>query len=170
MSLVEDVTDIRKVEKLLKESEEKLWSVLNATQESIYMFDRAGKITMSNSIGFERLKNIAENELIGHHFSEFMTQLIAVRRQEKLDKVFRSGKPLEYEDERDGRMYHHNYFPVFKGDKVSFVVTYSTDITERKRAEVNLKESEDRFRTIAESLPVLISIYRIRRLNFFFCK
>lgn len=163
-----DITERKKAEEALKESEEKLWSVLNATQESIYMFDQAGKITMSNSIGFERLKNIAENELIGHHFSEFMTQLIAVRKQEKLDKVFRSGKPLEYEDEREGRMYHHNYFPVFKGDKVSFVVTYSTDITDRKRDEAKLKESEDRFRTIAESLPVLISIYRIADSTFSF--
>jgi PAS domain S-box-containing protein len=37
MSVVEDVTEIRKFEKLLKESQEMLLSVLNATQESIYV-------------------------------------------------------------------------------------------------------------------------------------
>lgn len=151
-----------KSEVILKESEEKLWSVLNATQESIYMFDRNGIITMSNSTGAQRLKKNTENELIGHHFSEFMSESTARLRQVKLDEVFSSGKPLEFEDDREDRLYSHNFFPVFKDDKVASIVTYSTDITERKRAEANLKESEDRFRTIAESLPVLISIFNIK--------
>jgi PAS domain S-box-containing protein len=168
MSLVEDVTEVRKVEKLLKESEEKLWSVLNATQESIYMFDRNGIITMFNSTGMERLKVTSEDKLIGHHFSEFMPPSIAERRQEKLEEVFNSGMPIEFEDERDGRMFNHNYFPVFKDGEVSSIVTYSTEITERKKAEDNLRESEDRFRTIAESLPVLISIYNIKDKVFSF--
>jgi PAS domain S-box-containing protein len=161
MSLIEDVTEIRKVEKLLKESEEKLWSVLNASQESVYVFDREGRFAMANSTGLKRLKKTAETELLGHHFSEFMPPLIARNRQKKLDEILSSGKPLEFEDERDGRMFNHNFFPIFKEDKVSSIVTYSTDITERKNAERILKESEDRFRTIAESLTVTISIIRI---------
>ena len=168
MSLVEDVTEVRRVEKLLKESEEKLWSVLNATQESIYMFDRNGIITMSNTIGMDRMNITAEDKLIGHHFSEFMSPVTAGKSQAKLDEVFSTGKPMEFEDERGDRLYNHNFFPVFKDDKVSYVVTYSTDITNRKIAEANLKESEDRFRTIAESLPVLIAIYDIEESNFSF--
>lgn len=153
-----DITKRKKAEESLKFSEEKLWTVLNATQESVYMFDRDGRITMANSTGLKRLNNISENELIGHHLSEFISPDIAESRQSKLNEVFSSGKPSEYEDERSGRTYHHNYFPVFKDNKVSYVVTYSTDITEQKQAEDKLRESEDRFRTIAESLPVMISI------------
>jgi PAS domain S-box-containing protein len=168
MSLVEDVTEIRVVEKLLKESEEKLWSVLNATQESIYMFDSEGRMRMSNSTGLTRINKQNESEVLGHHFSEFVPPQIAISRQEKLDEVFKTGKPLEFEDERNNRMYSHNFFPVNKDGKVSFVVTFSTDITKRKTAEANLKESEDRLRTIAESLPVLISIFNIRNSTFSF--
>jgi PAS domain S-box-containing protein len=168
VSFAIDITERKQAELALKESEEKLWSVLNATQESIYMFDRDGIITMSNSTGMERLDIISENKLIGHHFSEFLSPLIAMKRKAKLEEVFNSGKPLEFEDDRDGRMYNHNYFPVYKDDKVTYVVTYSTDITARKKAEANLKESEDRFRTIAESLPVLIAIYSLADSNFSF--
>jgi PAS domain S-box-containing protein len=161
MSLVEDVTDTRKVERLLKESEEKLWSVLNASQESIFMFDRSGVITMSNSTGMERMKIKSEKELIGHHLSEFLPVTTAEARSKNLQQVFVTGQPLEFEDVQEARMFSHNYFPVFKDGEVSYVVSYSADITERKRAEDNLRESEDRFRTIAESLPVLIAIYNI---------
>jgi PAS domain S-box-containing protein len=158
----------RSIEEALAESEEKLWSVLNATQESVYMFDRSGKFILANSTGLKRLKMKSDTELLGHHFSEFMSSETAVKRQKKLDTVINTGKPLEFEDEREGRMYNHSFFPIFKDDKVSSVVTYSTDITERKRYEDNLRESEDRFRTIAESLPGLISIYSIRDSTFSF--
>ena len=47
-------------------------------------------------------------------------------------------------------------------------MTYSRDITNRKKAEANLRESEDRFRTIAESLPALISINAVSDLAFLF--
>jgi PAS domain S-box-containing protein len=161
MAIGIDITERKKAEEDLKELEDKLWSVLNATQESIYMFDPEGKITMSNTTGLERLIATSGNEIVGHHFSEFMAPEIAEKRQAKLDKVFNYGKPLDFEDERDGKVYHHNFSPVFKNGKVSFVVSYSADITNRKRAEDKLKESEDRFRTIAESLPILISINRI---------
>jgi PAS domain S-box-containing protein len=143
MSLVDDVTEIRKVEKLLKESEDKLWSVLNATQESIYMFDKEGRFTMANSTGLNRLNNITEQELIGRHFSEFMPPAQARQRQAKLDKVFKTGEPLEFEDVRNGVMFHHNFFPLFNENEVSHVVTYSTDITSRKLAEKDLQSTKD---------------------------
>ncbi len=155
-----DITQRKITEEALKESEEKLWSVLNATKESIYMYDQNGIITMSNTTGLERMNETAENELIGHHYSEFMDRDSAELRKLKLEEVFSTGEPLDYEEERSGRVFHHNYFPVFQHNKVSFVVTYSSDITENKKFEANLKESEDRFRTITEAMPALVLIIR----------
>jgi PAS domain S-box-containing protein len=156
-----DVTEKRIAEEGLKENQSKLRTVLNATRESIYMFDHQGIICMSNSTGIERLKRSNEHEVVGHNFSEFMLPEVAMSRQRKLDEVFANGKALEYEDERDCNIYHHSYVPVFKDNEVSHVVTYSRDVTESKRAESKIMESEDRFRTIAESLTVMISIVRI---------
>jgi PAS domain S-box-containing protein len=156
-----DITKRKKAEEALKETEEKLWSVLNATQESIYMFDRDGIVKMANATGLKRFKNIASGNFLGKHFSEFLTPSTARLRKEKMDEVFKTGKPVVYEDERDGRFFNHNFFPVFKDTEVSSIVSYSTDITIRKKAEETLKESEDRLRTIAESLTVMISITRI---------
>jgi len=154
-------TEKKKAEEALKENQNKLRSVLDATLESIYMLDSEGLICMSNSTGIERLKMSDENEVVGNRFSEFMLPELARARQKKLDEVFTYGKALEFEDEQECNIYHHRYFPVFKDNKVVNAVTYSTDITDRKRAESKLMESEDRFRTIAESLTVMISIVRI---------
>jgi PAS domain S-box-containing protein len=156
-----DITKRRLAEENLKESERKLKSVLNATLESIYMFDTKGKICMANTTGIVRLKRNSESEVIGHHFSEFMTPEITISRQKMHQEVICTAKPLEFDDERDHRTYHHNFSPVLIDDKVQFVVTYSTDITESKNSELKLKQSEDRLRSIAESLTVMISITRV---------
>jgi PAS domain S-box-containing protein len=156
-----DISKRKKAEGALKESERKLRSVLDATQESIYMFDKEGMIVMSNATGIRRLKRKEENEVVVHHISEFMAPEIARKRLLKINEVFKSEIPLTYEDERESSAYQHNLFPVFKDDEVLYVVTYSTDITEQKRAEISLKQSEDRFRTIAESLTVIVSITKI---------
>jgi PAS domain S-box-containing protein len=157
-----DITERRLAEENLKESEKKLKSVLNATLESIYMFDTKGYICMTNITGMNRLKKNSESEVIGHHYSEFMTPEIAESRHKMHQKVISLAKPLEFEDERDHRTYHHSFSPVLIDDKVQFVVTYSTDITERKNSELKLKQSEDRLRSIAESLTVMISITRMK--------
>lgn len=157
-----DITQKKKAEEALLESEHKLRSVLDATKESIYMFDNQGILCMANSTGLSRLKQKSENDIIGHHLSDFLNPKLTKQRQEMLYKVFRTGTPLEFEDEWNYRIYHHNFFPVFKDDRVLFVVSYSTDITRRKFAESALLESENRFRTIAESLPVMISIVRMK--------
>jgi PAS domain S-box-containing protein len=162
-----DITIRKRAEEALIESEHKLWSVLNATQESIYMFDKNGIILMANATGLRRIKKTAE-QFIGHHFSEFLPPGVATLRQLKLDEVINTGKQVKFEDERDGKIYAHNFFPVFKNNKVASIVTYSRDITIRKKAESNLRESEDRFRTIAESLPVLIAITAVSDLGFMF--
>ena len=156
-----NITDLKKADDNLKANEMKLWSVLDATLESVYMFDRNGIICMSNSTGIERLNCKSENEVVGHYFSEFMSPGIAKLRQEKMDEVFARGIPLEFIDEQECRTYHHNFFPVFKDNIVEYVVTYTSDITDRRKSEAKLIESEDRFRTIAESLPVMITIIRI---------
>ncbi len=168
MAIGIDITKRKKAEEALKESERKLRSVLDATKESIYMFDSEGHITMSNATGLNRLNVNSEYELFGHHFSEFMPVSVAKARQEKLDEVINTGNTLEFTDERAGRIYLHNFFPVFNNEKVTSVVSYSTDITDRKKSEDNLKASEERFRTIAESLPVLICIYNIKDSAFSF--
>jgi PAS domain S-box-containing protein len=153
-----DITKRKKAEEALLESEEKLWSVLNAAKESIYMFDRAGKFTVTNATGLRRMDKSNEQELIGHPFSEFMSEELARQRQAKLDSVFRIGKPLEFEDERGEFMFHHNFYPVYKDNEVINVVTYSADITDRKKAEKELQNTKNYLESLINyaNAPIIV--------------
>jgi two-component system, chemotaxis family, sensor kinase Cph1 len=119
------------------ENEEMMRAILDATQESIYLFDRQGRFQMANRIGQNRL-NLTEIEILDHHFSEFMTPELASARQEHLDHVITSGQPERFEDIRNGIYFEHHFYPCFKDDQVSYVATYSRDVTEMRIKEKQL--------------------------------
>ena len=64
---------------------------------------------------------------------------------------------------RDGTPVPVEYssFPMLEGGKIAGVVVTVVDITERKRAEERLRESEQLFRSIFENAPVGISLYTV---------
>jgi PAS domain S-box-containing protein len=153
-----DITERKKIEETLKETEEKLWSVLNAANESIYLFDREGRFTISNATGLKRMGKTSEKEVIGHHFSEFMPAELAMKRQARLEEVFLTGKPLGFEDERGEFIFANNFYPVFKETEVSNVVTYSIDITERKKAEKELQRTKNYLESLINyaNAPIIV--------------
>jgi PAS domain S-box-containing protein len=76
-----------------------------------------------------------------------------------VDTIKRTGKPYSYEyspsegkEPSEGRHKVSGY-PVFDQDgKVAQVISYSLDITSQRRAEVDLRESEERFRSLMDHL------------------
>jgi PAS domain S-box-containing protein len=147
MSLIENITERRMAEEALLRSKEDIRTILDATQESMYVFDREGKIITANVTAATRLK-CTQNEIIGHHFSEFLPGEIAAIRQSYLNSVFYTGKPVRFEDNRDNYFFENNFFPVLQDDKVTAVVSFSRDITERRKAEEALKKSEAELREL----------------------
>ena len=140
------------------ERKESMRAILNAITDTIGLLDCDGNILMVNEVGAER-HGKRPDELVGLCLYDILPPDLAASRRRQCEKVLRSGKPLHFEDERDGRILDNSLYPVYnKEGKVVAIAVYARDITDRKRAEEALLRSEEEFRGLVEHSP--IGIYR----------
>ena len=151
-SLIHDVTDRRKAEKELEISKDNLRAILDATKESIYLFDKQGMIVDANITAAYRLKRDL-TELKGRNILTFFDANILASRMSHLDEAFDSGNTVQFEDRRDEFIFEHNFFPVFNNGKVENVVSFSRDVTQSRKLEDSLKESEKKYRELVKYAP-----------------
>jgi PAS domain S-box-containing protein len=136
-----------KFEQSVKELDknEALRALLNATIESAVLINIEGKILAINQVGAQRLGKSAD-ELIGVSVDDYFPPDVAKFRKTIRDKIVRSGKPVRFQDEREGRVLDNSVYPVFDIDnKIIGIAVYGMDITERKRVEEALHKSEERY-------------------------
>lgn len=134
-----DVTEKRRAQDALRESEANVRAILDAAKESIYLFDAQGIIVVVNATAAARLGHPVA-AVVGHHFSEFVPPELATSRWALLRQVLTSGQPIRFEDERNGIIFDHHAFPVFAGDQVIRIAVFSRDITERTKRETELRK------------------------------
>ncbi len=151
---LQDITERKKVEKAVAESEETLRSFFDAISEPLLLTDPRGTILMANETMARRLgKNV--NELIGLCQYDFFPPDVAQNRKKYYDRVFLTGEPVHFEDQRDNRTFEISAYPVFDEQRaVSKISIYVRDITERKRMEEDLRQTEKKFRDLAEKSVV----------------
>jgi PAS domain S-box-containing protein len=125
---------------------------------AIYMIDPDGIITSWNA-GAKRFKGYEEKEILGQHFSRFYTEedRSAGLPQRALDTAIREGR---FEGEgwrvrKDGTHFwcHVVIDPIRDpaGNLLGFA-KITRDLTDRKMAEETLKQSEQQFRLLVQSV------------------
>ncbi len=153
-----DITERKGAEKVLRESESRLQALSDASFEAIFFSDKGVCIDQNKTA--ERIFGYSDSEAVGRHGTEW----IVPEDRELVRQHMMSGyeKPYQvtalrkdgttFPAEIQGRMYRYQDRPVR--------VTALRDITERKKAEQALRESEERFRRLFEEAPVAIQGYR----------
>jgi PAS domain S-box-containing protein len=154
-------------EAALRESEARTSLLLKSTAEGIYGVDMKGVCTFVNPAAMRILGYEKEGDLIGKCIHALIHHSYADGRPHPEEEctVRRStleGKPAHADDEvhwrADGSSFPVEYWshPMYRnGELVGAVVTF-VDITERKRAEQALRETEFRLRTVVKAAPVVV--------------
>jgi PAS domain S-box-containing protein len=146
-----DITERKRTEDALRVSEANLRGILDASLESIWLFSADGCVLLANPTALARMGKSKE-DIIGKRINEILQPELAKTRLEKLRKVAESGWPLEFNDERSGLKFLHNFYPVLDAEgRVVSVVSFSRDITESKLAEEKLHENERLLQDIIDS-------------------
>ncbi|WNZ28409.1 MAG: PAS domain S-box protein [Candidatus Bathyarchaeota archaeon] len=154
----------RKVEEALRQSEEKYRTIVELSPDGIVSVNAYGIITSVNQAVLDRT-GFSKEDFLGKHF----TQLAALQKEpppnytELIDSFLNGKFPDNFDfnytckdgtqrssDARIGLLKQ-------KGELVGLQVIFR-DITEQKQMEQKTKESEEKFRTLAEQSPNMIFI------------
>jgi PAS domain S-box-containing protein len=173
LSSGEDITDRNKAEEKLKESEERYRLLYQNINEVIWTYDMNLKCTFMspsiyNFLGYtvEESLGMSIQELVTSKSFEILTKGISeVLQREMLEdkELTRIGtEELEY-IHKDGHIVFGELNAVFirdsNGKAIGFLGSVR-DISERKKAELMLKESEEKFRVISEQNLMAIVIFQ----------
>ena len=125
----------------LRESQEMFQSLVNSTEDSIYLVDAECNYLFVNKRHLKRL-GMADNSLNGRNYADFHTpEEMAVFRK-RVDRVISTRESAQYEHQslRDSRYFIQTFSPVMDTDgRISAVTVVSKNISERRQMEDDLR-------------------------------
>jgi PAS domain S-box-containing protein len=149
VSVVRDITERKKAEETLRESEQRFRDVIENTLEWVWEVDASGKYVYSSPV-CEKILGYKPQELLEKHFYD----LFVPEEQEQLKKIafeaFANKQPfrefINLNIHRDGKLVWMSTSGVPILDKKGNLLGYrgvDMDITQRKQAEERLKKTRD---------------------------
>jgi PAS domain S-box-containing protein len=173
---IEDVTDRKeRADANLREIEERFRSMADTAPVMIWVSDPHKLYTFFNKVWLELTGRTLDQER-GYGWTESVHPHDLDRCLEIYASSFDARRTfqMEYRLRRaDGeyRWLLNNGVPRFEpGDVFAGYIGSCVDITELKRAEAALRESEERFRSMADTAPVMIWVSDLHKLCTFFNK
>ena len=157
-----DVTERRQAEQELRENEEKYRALIENAADAIFVHGMDARIHDVNQQACDSLGYTRE-ELLNMSISDFVPDFSVERFAEKVSKI-KPGEALTAEDfqrRKDGTIYPTEVrlrVIEIRGTKIAIAIV--RDVTERKKAEQDLRDSEERFRNLIEGSLQGILIHR----------
>ena len=141
VAVFDDITERKRAEAAIRESNETLNVLLDAVPEAILLLDIERKVLAANKTYAQRMGK-GRDELIGANIFDLLPPEIVAQRKPYADEVIRTGQAGRFEDRRDGRSFDNAIHPIFDADgKVARLAILSLDITERRRDEEEYRVS-----------------------------
>lgn len=167
LALYHDISEQKSAQDALRKSEEKYRDLVENIDNVIYATDGQGVITYV-SPAVTSLLGYQPEEVIGCHFSDFIQSSDVPALTQNFEKILSgqiSGEEYLIQTKSGHtRWMHTSSRPIIIDEKVIGIQGVLSDITERKKAEAALIESEDKFRTLADQSPNMVFINKGGRI------
>lgn len=165
--MAQDITEQKQANVELKESREKLRSILQNTSDQIMTLDLEGIITYVN-----KTYDLNKKQILGKSIISLLPEKSSRKFTSKLKKVLQTGKKqrvqIKYYSKKGEVMFYEILIdPIKTLDQITGFVIINRDITEAKFAEKALKESEQKFKQITDNS--LVGIYIIHNNEVLYC-
>ena len=146
LCLVEEITSRKQAEAALRASDADMRGIFDAVRESIWLFDREGVALAANRTALERWGRPADQTIGRNLIAQLPPELFAARKA-RLQEAAVAGHPIQFEDVRAGIHFEHTFCPVANPDGlIDRIAVFSRDVTEQRRREVAVAQSEERLR------------------------
>ncbi|MBL7858862.1 MAG: PAS domain S-box protein [Cyclobacteriaceae bacterium] len=145
-----DITEQKRSEQKLKSSEAHLQALLNSVDDIVIEANRHGVYTNVWTKKDHMLFVQPRQEYIGASIYEVLKEPLLSQYLEAIDRVYKTEQSQHIEYPVGDDQWRSSKISFIDQDKVIILIR---DITEKKKAEVALQQSEQKFRLLAENLP-----------------
>jgi len=160
---VRDISERKQAEKALQESKEKYRSLVTNIPDVVWTIDDRFRFTFISPV-IERLSGFTADEICRQGADIYFKCIHPDDRSgvtQALGRLFTEGQPYDVEcrvrrKTGEWRWVHDRAAATYEKDGTRYADGLLSDITEHKAAERALRESQERFRELAELLPEIV--------------
>jgi PAS domain S-box-containing protein len=164
LGMAVDITDRKQTEQKLSESQNRLAGIVGSAMDAIIAVDEERRIVLFNAAA-EKMFGCTQDEAVGTAIDRFIPERFRPEHEAYMRRFGESGVTTRnmgtpaalWAVRRNGQE-----FPMeasithLESDGRKLFTVIIRDITERRRAEEAIRESEERFRLVADTAPVMI--------------
>ncbi len=147
-----DVTERKRAEAKVREQEQQTRTILESITDAFFGLDRDWRFTYVNRQA-EALLGRSRDDLIGKSHWDVYPDTLGTVVERSYDHAVAENITVTFENYYPP---HDRWYEVRAYPSPDGLAVYFRDVGERKRAEIALRESEQRFRQLADAMPQIV--------------
>jgi PAS domain S-box-containing protein len=145
-----DISERKEIEERLRTNEHFLQAMINATDDSVGLFQVDGAVLAMNR-NMARFLGLPREADAGQSVFDFVPESLQPMVRETFARVAETRTPLNRQVVWSGRILDGVIYPVVDGGEAAAIAVYGRDVTEARFAEEARKKTQEQYRLIVET-------------------